>query len=74
MLTPNIPPSTPEWALPDRCQCACVCALTAHRLDPHLWRDDARRGCGCCVASCVHCSHGAEAVVVLPRVWDGDQA
>jgi hypothetical protein len=70
MIVPNLPPDTPGWTLPKRCTCDCRCAAEAHALDPHLWRNDMRRGCGCCVASCAGCGHGQE----LPAVWVGDQA
>jgi hypothetical protein len=70
MLVPNEPQPTPDWTLPARCACTCRCATEAHALDPHLWRNDRRRACGCCVGSCHHCAHGPE----LPGMWDGDQA
>jgi hypothetical protein len=70
MINLNEPPNAPEWADRDRCRCDCRCATVAHQIDPHLWTNDRRRACGCCVGSCAHCTHGPE----LPGMWHGDQA
>jgi hypothetical protein len=70
MIVPNEPQPTPDWTLPPRCTCNCRCATVAHQIDPHLWTNDRRRACGCCVGSCTQCTHGPE----LPGMWHGDQA